>query len=57
MPKPNRNLKKVCLFMDVNAIKKAQTLATKNGMSLDIAGHTSTLLRYLVEDFTRKSGK
>ena len=58
MPKQrNKSLKKVCLFLDMDAIAKAKLAAIKKGLEPSLAGHTSALLRYLVEDFTKKSGK
>ena len=50
-------LKKVCIYLDMEAIAKAKVAAIKKGLEPNLAGHTSALLRYLVEDFTRKSGK
>lgn len=55
--KKNKMLKKVCLFLDMDAIARAKLAAIRKGLEPALAGHTSTLLRYLVEDFTRKSGK
>lgn len=53
----NKMLKKVCIYLDMDAIAKAKIAAIKKGFDPDLAGNTSALLRYLVEDFTRKSGK
>lgn len=53
----NKMLKKVCLFLDMDAIAKAKLAAIKNGFDPDLAGNTSALLRYLIADFTAKSGK
>lgn len=53
----NKMLKKVCIYLDMEAIEKAKLAAIKKGFDPDLAGNTSALLRYLVEDFTRKSGK
>lgn len=58
MPRPrNKMLKKVCLFLDMEAIAKAKLAAIKKGFDPDLAGNTSALLRYLIADFTAKSGK
>ena len=58
MPKQrNKSLKKVCLFLDMDAIAKAKLAAIRKGLEPSLAGHTSALLRYLVEDFTKKSGQ
>lgn len=53
----NKMLKKVCIYLDMEAIAKAKVAAIKKGFDPDLAGNTSALLRYLIADFTVKSGK
>ena len=53
----NKMLKKVCIYLDMEAIAKAKDAAIKKGFDPDLAGNTSALLRYLIADFTAKSGK
>ena len=53
----NKMLKKVCLFLDMDAIAKAKLAAIRKGLEPNLAGNTSALLRYLIADFTAKSGK
>ena len=45
------------IYLDMEAIAKAKVAAIKKGFNPDLAGNTSALLRYLIADFTAKSGK
>lgn len=60
MPRPlinDKPMTRVNIMLDKDALEKAKVAAVKKGFDPDLAGNTSALLRYLIADFTAKSGK
>ena len=53
--KKRENLSKVCLYIDVEAVKSAKVAAIKKGIDPDIAGNSSALIRHLVSEFLRSA--
>lgn len=52
MPRPqNEKLSRVNLFIDRDALAKAQKKAIKNGVELSKAGNASAFVRFLVDSY------